>query len=138
MELNILAAALSDQQKPREPSAHISTGGRSTVSLYSAHQPLKEIKGSLLVKLMQTKLFFFIMLITSYRCLAKTILFNRLISPSHYSVQYFLYWRRAAYGAQLYRSVLARVRHACAERRQRGRAARHSLKSETWLSLSAR
>ncbi|KAI9517562.1 hypothetical protein NQZ68_004782 [Dissostichus eleginoides] len=35
---------------------------------------------------------------------------------------------QAAYGAQLYRSVLAMVRHACAERRQRGRAARHSLR----------
>ena len=95
--------------------------------LYSAYQPLKEIKGSLVVKLMQTKPFF-ITLITSYSYLAKTVLFNCLISPSHYSVQYFLYWRQAAYGAQLYRSVLVMVRHACAEKRQRGRAARHSLR----------
>lgn len=94
--------------------------------LPSAYQPLKEIKGSLVVKLMQTKLFF-ITLITSYSCLVKTILFNSLISPSHYNLLYFLYWRQAAYRAQLYRSVLVMVRHACAEKRQRGRAARHSL-----------
>lgn len=75
---------------------------------------------------MQTKLFF-ITLITSYSCLVKTILFNSLISPSHYNLLYFLYWRQAAYRAQLYRSVLVMVRHACAEKRQRGRAARHSL-----------
>lgn len=103
--------------------------------LYSAYQPLKEIKSSLVVKPMQTKLFF-ITLITSYSFLSKTIPFNCLISPSHYSIQYFLYRQQAAYRAQLYRSVLVMVRHACAEKRQRGRAAKHSL-SEMWLSFSA-
>ena len=77
---------------------------------------------------MQTKLFF-TTLITSCYCLAKTILFNCLISSSHYSVQYFLYWRLGSLrSSALYRSVLVMVRHACAEKRQRGRAARHSLR----------
>lgn len=137
IELNISPATLSDQQKSHEPSAqNIFTGGRDAVS-FSAYQPLKEIKGSLAVKRLQTKLFF-ITLITSNHCLAKIILFNCLISPSHYSIQYFLYWRQAAYGAQLYRSVLVMVRHACAERRQREKSSEAFTQSEMWLSFSAR
>lgn len=135
MELNIMPATLLDQQKSHEPTAHRTFSQvreiQSVMPLFYL-LALKEIKRTLVVKRMQTKLFFFffffITQITSYSRLAKTILFNCLISPSHYSIQYFLYWRRAAYGAQLYRSVLVMVRHACAEKRRRGRAAMHSLR----------
>lgn len=131
MELNILQATLSDQQKSHEPSAHrtFSQEGPDTVShaFIPPTSPLRRSK-ALLLKNLCKQSFSFIMLITSYYCLAKTNLFNCLISPSHYSIQYFLYWRQAAYRAQLYRSVLVMVRHACAEKRKRGRAARHSLR----------
>lgn len=105
--------------------------------LHSVYQPFKEIKGPLVVKLMQTKLFF-ITLITSYSSLVKTILFNSLISPSHYNLLYFLYWRQAAYRAQLYRSVLVMVRHACAEKRQKGQSSEAFTRNEMWLSFPAR
>lgn len=130
MELNI-RAAMSDQQKSCELLAlkTIQEGEIQPPVFYSAWQPLKEIKDSRVKKLMQTNPFFPPnTLITSCYCLAKTILFNCLISPSHYSIQYSLYWQQAAYRAQLYRSVLVMVRHACAASRQRGKAAGHSVR----------
>lgn len=48
--------------------------------------------------------------------------------PSHYAVQYFLHRQEAAYRAQLHRSISEMLRHACAEERRRGRAARRSLR----------
>lgn len=136
MELNISQATLSDQQKSHEPSAHIFTGGRDSLQcLLFCLAAFWEIKRSLVVKLMQT-LLFFITLITSYNRLAKTIPFNCLISPSHYSIQYFLYCRQPAYGGSaLHRSVLVMVRHACAEKRQRGKSSEAFTQSEMWLSF---
>lgn len=94
-------------------------------------KPLKEIKRSLVVKATPTKPLF-AKLSMSYKCLAKTILFNCFNTPPppifHYSIQYFLYRWQAAYRAQLHRSVLVMVRHECAENRRRGRAARRSLR----------
>lgn len=61
-ETTELKMELPDQQKPHGPSAHRTLSQEAAIQslmLYSAYQPLKEIKGSLVVKLMQTKLFLF-------------------------------------------------------------------------------
>lgn len=129
MALNILAA-LSDQHKSWL-TKHYRRERYGLPCFILPSSPLRRSKALMLENLCKqsssSSFFFFNTLITSCSCLAKTIPFNCLISPSHYSIQYFLYWRQAAYRAQLYRSVLVMVRHACAERRQRGKAAGHSV-----------
>lgn len=45
---------------------------------------------------------------------------------SHYIVQYFRHRQGPAYRAQLHRSISEMLRHACAEEKQCGRAARRS------------
>lgn len=90
MELNISLAPLSDQQKSHEPSP---------CAVYLPHSPSRRSKAFFGVKLVQKS--FFTTLITSYNWLAKTILFNCLISPSHYNIQYFVYGLLAAYRTQL-------------------------------------
>lgn len=48
--------------------------------------------------------------------------------PSHYTIQYFPPGQEAAYRAQLHRSLSKMLRHACAEERRRGQAARRLLR----------
>lgn len=93
IELNISMAELPDQQKSPAPGSHVHRrADTSLASLRCLPAPFRRSKALLSENLCKQS-FFFITLITSCSCLAKIVLFNCLISPSHYSVQYFLYRR---------------------------------------------
>lgn len=94
-ETAALNTLLSDQPKPQRPSRLEGENKRSSLTTFIQPNPVKEIKVSLLVKLMQTKLFLIMQMESRISSLVGTdplpFPLNSLISPSHYNQLYFLY-----------------------------------------------